>query len=107
MYTSRLLVSRRSLLGAGAATVLSGMHVPRALADAVPLRAELAAIRFRYGLPGVAAMVLRRGAVAAQGVAGVRSVSSNEPIRLDDPFVIGSCGKSMTATIAARLVARG
>ena len=26
---------------------------------------------------------------------------------LSDPFVMGSCGKSMTATVVARVVARG
>ncbi len=87
--------------------MLSGLQLPRARADVIDIAAEVAAVRNRYGLPGVSAMVMRGGAVMAQGVAGVRSVTSSVPVTLADPFVIGSCGKSMTATIAARLAARG
>ncbi len=46
-------------------------------------------------------------ASVAQGAAGVRSVTSSVPVTLADPFVIGSCGKAMTATIAARLAYGG
>jgi CubicO group peptidase (beta-lactamase class C family) len=45
--------------------------------------------------------------VVAQGVAGVRAAGGSDAIRPGDPFVIGSCGKAITATLAARLVEAG
>jgi CubicO group peptidase (beta-lactamase class C family) len=107
MSVSPSVLSRRALLAAGGASILSGIDLPAARADAVAIDTELASLRNRYGPPGIAAMVLRGGAVVAQGAAGVRSATGAVPVRLDDRFVIGSCGKSMTATITARLAARG
>jgi D-alanyl-D-alanine carboxypeptidase len=100
-------LGRRAFLATGGAALLLGRASRPATAEAAPLAADLEALRLRHGLPGVAALVLREGAVAAQGAAGVRSVTGREPILFSDPFVIGSCGKSMTATVVARLVARG
>ncbi|MGD9507366.1 MAG: serine hydrolase domain-containing protein [Geminicoccaceae bacterium] len=100
-------LSRRFLLASSTAALAIGAIPGLALADPVSIDDSLAALRVRYGLPGVAAMVLRGGAVVAKGVAGVRSVTTSVPVSLGDPFVIGSCGKSLTATIAARMVARG
>ena len=37
----------------------------------------------------------------------VVSVTQRDPILLSDAFVIGSCDESMTATVVARVVARG
>lgn len=107
MSAQSVSVSRRFLLASGAATLAVGGRPSLALGEPISLDGDLAELRGRYGLPGVAAMVLRGSAVVAQGVAGVRSVTNSVPISLDDPFVIGSCGKSLTATIAARMVARG
>ncbi len=78
---------------------------------------------------GMAAVVLRGDCIVAQGVAGVRregaadcitlnGASSPRPsppsnggegnaITLEDRFHIGSCGKAMTATLAAVLVEEG
>jgi CubicO group peptidase (beta-lactamase class C family) len=105
MITSAL--GRRAFLAAGGAALLAGRAGRPAIAEPVPLAADLESLRLRHGLPGIAGLVLRGGAVAAQGAAGVRSVTGQDPIQLTDPFVIGSCGKSMTATVVARLVARG
>ena len=99
-------LARRAFLATGTAAALAaGAGLARA--EPALLDAEIAAVRLRYGLPGVAAVVLRYGAVVAQGASGVRSVTTAVPVTLADPFVVGSCGKSMTATVAARLVARG
>ena len=106
MHCSSLLLARRAFLASAAAALLAA-SARGAHADAVAIDAEIADVRLRYGLPGVVAMVLRSGAVVAQGVSGVRSVTTSVPVLIDDRFVLGSCGKSMTATIAARLAARG
>jgi CubicO group peptidase (beta-lactamase class C family) len=55
----------------------------------------------------MAAAVWRDGAVVAQGAAGVRKLGSTEPVTVDDRFNIGSCTKSVTATLAAVLVEKG
>jgi CubicO group peptidase (beta-lactamase class C family) len=98
---------RRRFLAAGAAAlVLPALPLP-ALAAPASLAEALADLRRRHRLPGLAALVLRRGVIVAQGVAGLRSAAGTAAIRIGDPLVIGSCGKAMTATVAARLVERG
>ena len=57
--------------------------------------------------PGVGAMLLRRGRPVLRAVTGLRIAGRADPIRLDDPWHIGSCTKAMTATVLARLQARG
>jgi CubicO group peptidase (beta-lactamase class C family) len=108
MPSSSLL--RRSFI-AGSSAFLTGLGASGVGRAAVPrvslLNAELERLRQQYRLPGVAALVLRAGRTAAQGVAGLRSNTAPGRIRLNDPFLIGSCGKSMTATIVARLVQEG
>ena len=96
---------RRGFLVATAAATLAASG--SAAAAPVGLAPELDRICRRWGLPGAVAMVLRGGVVVAQGAAGVRSVTQRGAVRLGDRFMLGSCGKSMTATIAARLAARG
>jgi D-alanyl-D-alanine carboxypeptidase len=100
-------LGRRAFLASGAAALLLGRAGRQAIAEPARLAADLEALRLRHGLPGATALVLRGGAVVADGAAGVRSVTGQDPVLLPDPFVIGSCGKSMTATVVARLVARG
>lgn len=68
---------------------------------------RLEAIRALYRVPGLAAALVRDGEIVAAGVAGVRKAGEADPIEPDDRFHIGSCGKSFTATVAARLVAKG
>ena len=57
--------------------------------------------------PALAAIVLENGKVADAVVHGVRRNDSPTPARLDDPWMIGSNGKVMTATLIAKLVERG
>ena len=104
---TNLPLGRRAFLATSGAALFTAGRSRAAMAEPAWLAGDLEALRLRHGLPGAAALVLRAGVVVAQGVVGVRSVTRQEPILLSDPFVIGSCGKSMTATVAARLVARG
>jgi len=57
--------------------------------------------------PGMAAVVLENGKVTDAAVRGVRRNDSPTPARLDDPWMIGSDAKAMTAALIARLVDRG
>jgi CubicO group peptidase (beta-lactamase class C family) len=102
-----LTLDRRHFVAGGAALLAGLSSGPVRAATVASLNVALEAIRTRHRLPGVAALVFRNGRIAAQGVVGRRVATTGDRIRLSDPFVIGSCGKSMTATIVARLVARG
>ena len=57
--------------------------------------------------PGMAALVIRNGAVADQAVRGVRRNDSPTPAEINDVWLIGSDAKAMTAALIARLVDRG
>ena len=106
----RPLIRRRTFLASGAAVVAGfGTRSPAAVAapPIVSLNTILQQLRARHLLPGAAALVLRSGWTIAQGVAGRRSAFEADPIRRPDQFLIGSCGKSMTATVVARLVQQG
>lgn len=59
------------------------------------------------GVPAMAVLVIRNGAVAEQAVRGVRASDTNIPALIDDRWHIGSDAKAMTGTMIARLVARG
>src|SRR5438128_10606987 len=72
--------------------------------EAADVSAALAPIRERHGLPGLAVVVLHGESIVARGAAGVRKAGSPEPITAHDVFHLGSCTKSMTATMCAMLV---
>ncbi len=69
-----------------------------ALADA--LRAELK-------VPAIAVAATDSDGLIGVGVAGVRAAGGDNPVRVTDRWHVGSLTKSMTATVAARLVERG
>ncbi len=71
------------------------------------LDAELEKIIEGENVPGIAAAAVRDGGTVAAGVAGVRKLGSPERVALEDRFHLGSCTKSMTATLAAILVEEG
>lgn len=63
--------------------------------------------RVRYGVPALAAIVVRSDSVLALAATGVRRLGTPDTVRLTDRFHIGSNGKAMTATVIARLVEEG
>jgi len=108
-YRTSLSPARRQIL---LACSIAGLLVPpcgSALAEPVveSLNALLESIRREHNLPALAAAVVRRDGMIAVGAVGVRKMGSNDPITLDDRFHIGSCTKSMTATVCAILVDQG
>jgi CubicO group peptidase (beta-lactamase class C family) len=72
--------------------------------DLAPL---LEPIRQKYQLPGLVAAVVRGDRVVGAGAVGVREVGKETSVELGDRFHIGSCTKSMTAMVIARLVDQG
>ncbi len=71
------------------------------------LSARLSAAIKDAGPPALGAIVVNTEGVLAQGVAGVRARGESAPVTLDDRWHVGSCTKSMTATLCARLIERG
>lgn len=70
-------------------------------------RNGLEAIRKASGLPGlIAGHFTIDGAMELEAV-GVRRIDSENPLKSDDPMHLGSCTKSMTATLLALLVDEG
>lgn len=64
-------------------------------------------IREKHKLPALAAVVVEGDTIVAQGVVGIRRQGSPELATIDDQWHIGSCTKSMTATLVALLVEQG
>ena len=59
------------------------------------------------GLPAVAAVVIQRDKIVAQGVVGVRKLGQPERARIDDRWHLGSDTKAITATMIGVLVEQG
>ncbi|MFN0007127.1 MAG: serine hydrolase domain-containing protein [Planctomycetota bacterium] len=64
----------------------------------------LAAIRKKHDVPALAAVTIEGGRVTAAGTDGVRKRGAEAKVTIDDRFHLGSCTKSMTATMIATLV---
>src|ERR1700677_64408 len=71
------------------------------------LKQQLEQIRAKHNLPALAAIVEKDGKILATASTGVRKMGSDIPVTDDDQWHIGSCTKSMTATLAAMLVQEG
>lgn len=77
------------------------------LPPATELPAYLEAVRGKYDLPALGALVLRGDEVIALDAVGVRKRGDKTPVSKDDLWHLGSCTKAMTATLVAELVERG
>jgi CubicO group peptidase (beta-lactamase class C family) len=72
------------------------------------LGARIEAIRAESELPALgAALVTAEGGLQGVWVAGTRRAGGTERVTADDLWHLGSCTKSMTATLIALLVTRG
>ena len=71
------------------------------------LRSLLDAFRRKHGVPALGAGILTHDSQLDLDVIGVRIRGGNDPVTPDDRWHIGSCGKSITAALYARLVERG
>src|SRR4051812_27907352 len=89
-----------------------GQSQPKALVNGPPTAPEdvstaIDPILRKHNIPGMAVLVMHGQDVVALGAAGVRKTGDPTPITVDDKFHIGSCTKSMTATMIATLVEEG
>lgn len=64
----------------------------------------LEALRAKADVPALAAAVIIHGEVKAARAVGVRKLGEEVRVTVDDQFHLGSCTKSITATLIAKLV---
>ncbi|HVU08107.1 MAG TPA: serine hydrolase domain-containing protein [Verrucomicrobiae bacterium] len=64
-------------------------------------------IRKKYDLPALAVVVVKDGKICDRAVVGVRKLGDSTPVTIDDQWHIGSCTKSMTATLAVMFIEEG
>jgi CubicO group peptidase (beta-lactamase class C family) len=64
-------------------------------------------IRKKHGLPALAVVVVKDGIICDRAAVGVRKSGDPTPVTTNDVFHIGSCTKSMTATLTAMLIEEG
>ncbi|MEO5715639.1 MAG: serine hydrolase domain-containing protein [Luteolibacter sp.] len=83
------------------------LTVVTAVADPTDVSADLARFTQNGKIPGLVAAAVLDGEIVAAGATGVRKQGDPTPVTIHDKFHIGSCTKSMTATLAAILVADG
>src|SRR5271163_3105679 len=67
----------------------------------------LESIRKKHNLPALAVVVTKDGNICDRGAVGVRKVGDPALVTTNDLFHIGSCTKSMTATLAGILIDEG
>lgn len=67
----------------------------------------LEVLRKQYDLPALAVIVVKDGKICDRAAVGVRKLGDPAPVTIDDQFHIGSCTKSMTATLAAMFIEEG
>lgn len=68
---------------------------------------RLEQIRKEHGLPALAAAAVQHGKVVENVATGFRRLGSEEKVTTEDTWQLGSCTKSMTATVAGMLVDDG
>lgn len=95
------LLPRGSLL-----FIITGMTMSPAPAMQ-DISGELKPLVAKTAVPALAVAVVLDGEIVAAGATGKRKKGSPEEVTLADKFHLGSCTKSMTATLAAIMVQEG
>lgn len=67
----------------------------------------IASLPTSSGAPAIGVLLIMDGTTKGIGVAGKRKAGSDEAVTQDDKWHLGSCTKSMTATLAATFVEEG
>lgn len=75
--------------------------------ETLTLDAEMEQLRAQHDLPALAGIAMIDGRVRGVSAVGVRKIGAPEKVTDADKWHIGSCTKSMTATLAAMFVEQG
>jgi CubicO group peptidase (beta-lactamase class C family) len=68
---------------------------------------SLESIRKNHNLPALSVIAMKDGQICDQSALGLRKQGDTTPVTTNDLFHIGSCSKSMTATLAGILIDEG
>jgi CubicO group peptidase (beta-lactamase class C family) len=98
------MMDRRSCLRVALASLLTSPALAAEASPAADLTTDLEPLRRKYGLPALAAAVVKAGAIAAGGATGLRVLGRSDPVTISDRFHLGSDTKAMTATLAGMMV---
>ncbi len=80
---------------------------PQSLKDNTVFTQKLEAIRVKYKLPAIAAIVVNNENIINVGASGLRAIEAHEDVTIFDKFHLGSNTKSMTATLLAKMIEEG
>ena len=87
--------------------LFAGVAQPTSPHPTRDVSAALAPILREHELPGMVGAIVEGWQTVALGAVGVRQAGGSEEVHIEDRFHLGSCTKSMTATLCAILVERG
>jgi len=82
-------------------------NVPIAIKKLTPEEQTFEDFRLKCNLPALAVVVVKDGKICDRVAVGVRKWDDPTPVTTNDLFHIGSCTKSMTATLAAMFIEEG
>jgi CubicO group peptidase (beta-lactamase class C family) len=89
------------------AAITLSLAATAGFAEPQSLASQIEPIRLKYGLPALAAAIVKNGEIVAAAAVGVRVRGTDIPVMLDDRFHLGSDTKAMTATLASMMVDEG
>ena len=75
--------------------------------EPVDLSVDIAGLLQGSDVPSMAVAVVQEGEVIAIGASGIRKVGDKTQVTVEDKYHLGSCTKSMTATLGAILIEEG
>ena len=105
--TRRRFLRRIAIAGCAATLAPWPRETGATDSSASGLDALLRPIQTEYGLPGLGAAFARSSGLIAQAAIGARVRNGSDKIETDDLFHLGSCTKSMTATLIGTFVEEG
>lgn len=85
----------------------SGLAAGGGAASSGDTASQLEKIRKQHNLPALAVVVVKDGKVCDRAAVGIRKQGDPTAVTVHDRFHIGSCTKSMTATLAAMFIEEG
>ncbi|MBX3748127.1 MAG: beta-lactamase family protein [Verrucomicrobiae bacterium] len=107
MFKSIVVVSVLLILGSIGFLLGRSAEIPSSGPYEDPILQMLEAVRVEHPFPALAAAVIVDGRTVFTNAVGFRRLGGPERVTAEDRFHIGSVTKSMTATLAARLVEEG
>src|SRR6185436_18293330 len=100
-------LARVVAVASAAALAALGLASGRELAQSVDVAAHIEEVRARAGVPALGGALVTLDGLQGVWVTGTRRAGGEELVAEGDLWHLGSCTKSMTATLIALLVTRG